>query len=71
MRPAATLVNALRYADSVSALIWGSVGGWLVSTLLALGQRILDLSGAMAAWTEGAKEVLEPVCDGWSASNAP
>ena len=60
VRPEATLVNALRYADSVSALIWGSVGGWIVSTVLVLQQKILDLNGAMGAWVEGAKEVLEP-----------
>ena len=60
VRPDATVVNALRYADSVSALIWGSVGGWLVSTCLVLQQKILDLNGAMGAWVEGAKDVLEP-----------
>ena len=60
VRPAANVVNALRYADSVTALIWGSAAGWLVSMALCLWQRILDLGETMAAWTEGTKEVLEP-----------
>lgn len=59
-RPAATLVNALRYADSVAALIWGSATGCMVAMGLVLSQRILSLPSAMTAWVEGAKEVLEP-----------
>jgi len=59
-RPAANVVNALRYADSVTALIWGSAAGWLVSMGLCLSQRLLSLGETMAAWTEGTKEVLEP-----------
>ena len=60
-RPAATLVNALCYADSVAALVWGSVAGWFTVTALVMKQRLLDLGDTMAAWTEGAKEVLEPM----------
>ena len=60
VRPAASLVNALRYADSVAALIWGSAAGWAASLLLTLRQRLLPLGEAMGAWSEGAKEVLEP-----------
>jgi len=60
IRPAASLVNALRYADSVAALIWGSAFGWLASMGLVLAQRLMPLADAMGAWVEGAKEVLEP-----------
>jgi len=60
VRPAATLVNALRFSDSVSALVWGSVAGWIVSTTLVMQQKILNLQDAMTAWVEGAKDVLEP-----------
>lgn len=60
VRPAATVVNALRYADSVAALIWGSTCGCMVAMSLVLSQRILTLPDAMTAWVEGAKDVLEP-----------
>ena len=56
-----TLVNCLRFADSVAALIWGSAAGWLASLGCVLGQRLLSLGEAMEAWTAGTKEVLEPV----------
>jgi len=59
-RPAANVVNALRFADSVTALLWGSVGGWLAALALVLSQRLLSLGEAMEAWTNGIKEVLEP-----------
>jgi len=59
-RPAPTLVNALRYADSVSALIWGSACGWFVALGLAMQQQLLSLPDAMEAWSSGMKEVLEP-----------
>ncbi|KAL1511864.1 hypothetical protein AB1Y20_005148 [Prymnesium parvum] len=60
LQPAANLVNALRYADSVTALIWGSAAGWLAAMGLVLWQKLLSLNEAMSAWTEGTKEVLEP-----------
>lgn len=60
-RPAPTVINALRFADSVSALIWGSACGWLVSLGLALQQKLLSLPDAMEAWSTGMKDVLEPV----------
>uniref|UniRef100_A0A7S0Q8N7 Na+/H+ antiporter NhaC-like C-terminal domain-containing protein n=1 Tax=Coccolithus braarudii TaxID=221442 RepID=A0A7S0Q8N7_9EUKA len=59
-RPAANVVNALRFADSVTALLWGSVGGWLAALALVLSQRLLSLGEAMEAWMEGMKDVLEP-----------
>ena len=61
VRPAASIVNSLRYADSVSALIWGSTFGWLAAMILVLSQRLLKLEEAMGAWIVGAKEVLEPM----------
>jgi Na+/H+ antiporter NhaC len=61
VRPAVSIVNSLRYADSVSALIWGSTFGWLAAMVLVLSQRLLKLEEAMGAWIVGAKEVLEPM----------
>lgn len=60
IRPPLTLVTALRYADSVTALVWGSAAGWLASLGLCLGQRLLSVNEAMEAWVGGIKEVLEP-----------
>ena len=60
-RPALTLVNALRYADSVIALMWGSVAGWIVSLSLVLGQKLLTLSEAMGAWSSGIKVPYPPL----------
>ena len=41
----------------MTALLWGSVFGWLASLGLVLSQRILSLPDAMTAWGEGIKEV--------------
>lgn len=41
----------------MTALLWGSVFGWLASLGLVLSQRILSLPEAMTAWGEGIKEV--------------
>ena len=59
-RPSLTLMNTLRFSDSITALVWGSVFGWLSSLGLVLSQRLVSLSEAMEAWTEGIKDVLEP-----------
>lgn len=60
IRPPLTLVTALRYADSVTALVWGSAAGWLASLGLCLSQRLLSVDEAMQAWVGGIKDVLEP-----------
>lgn len=60
VRPAASIITALRYSDSVTALIWGSACGWFASLALTLGQHIMTLSESMQAWVDGAKDVLEP-----------
>jgi len=60
VRPPVGPVTALRYADSVTALIWGSAAGWLASLSMSLSQRLLTLDESMEAWVGGIKEVLEP-----------
>ena len=45
-------------ADSYVVLLWASALGSLTALVLAVGQRILSLSQAMAAWVEGVKSLL-------------
>jgi Na+/H+ antiporter NhaC len=61
VRPPITLANAFAHSNSVNALIWASVCGWLLATSLAVGQRILTLNEAMGAWVAGVAEVVEPI----------
>lgn len=60
VRPALTLVTALRYADSVTALVWGSAAGWAASLGLSLSQKLLSLDESMEAWVGGIKDVSRP-----------
>jgi len=59
-RPVLNLVSILSQSDSITALVWASAAGWIATLFLVIGQQMLTLSEAMAAWIEGIKEVLEP-----------
>lgn len=56
----AGVFGMLAACDSVRALIWASLAGTGTALALALGQRILNVQEALAAWMEGMKDVLEP-----------
>ena len=55
---ARTLANILGNADPFNALLWGSLMGCVVGMLLAVGQRILSLADAMAAWISGVRAMM-------------
>ena len=59
-RPVMSLINVFSNSDSVSALIWASTLGWLVSLTLVLAQRMMSLHTALEAWIGGICEVIEP-----------
>jgi Na+/H+ antiporter NhaC len=59
--PPVTLANAFAHSNSVNALIWASVCGWILATVLSVGQQILTLTEAMGAWVAGVAEVVEPI----------
>jgi Na+/H+ antiporter NhaC len=44
--------------DSFKALLWGSLAGCIVALLLATLQRILTISAALQAWTNGVRSML-------------
>ena len=45
-------------ADAFSSLVWGSLLSVIVAVLLSVGQRILSLGEAMAAWYAGLRTML-------------
>lgn len=48
-------------ADSYNSLIWASASGAFLAIVLAVGQRILNLSEAMESWLLGAKSMLPAI----------
>ena len=44
--------------DSFKALLWGSLAGCIVALLMATLQRILTVSAALQAWTNGVRSML-------------
>jgi Na+/H+ antiporter NhaC len=44
--------------DSFKALLWGSLAGCLAAMLMATLQRILSLSAALQAWTNGVRSMV-------------
>jgi len=52
------LREILNAADSLSVLMWSSLGGTLAAFLMAIGSRRLDLRRSVDAWLDGAKAML-------------
>jgi len=52
------LGDVLGAGDSFKALLWSSLAGTLAAMALAIGQRILTLGEATAAWTTGVKSMI-------------
>eukprot|EP00755_Sulcionema_specki_P020387 Sspe_Gene.71816::Locus_42665_Transcript_1_2_Confidence_0.875_Length_2492::g.71816::m.71816 len=59
-RPSMSLSNAFGNCDSISALIWSSVVGWILVTVMVMGQRILNLHETFSAWMLGVQEIIDP-----------
>ncbi len=55
---AGSLREILKAADSLSVLMWSSLGGSLTAIGLSIGARRLDLRGSVDAWVEGARAML-------------
>ncbi|MBC8425564.1 Na+/H+ antiporter NhaC family protein [bacterium] len=53
-----SLREILKAADSLSVLMWSSLGGTLMAIGLSIGARRLDLQGSIDAWIEGARAML-------------
>ena len=52
------LRDVLNAADSMSVLMWASLGGALIAGVLVYGARRLDLRATVDAWLDGAKAML-------------
>ncbi|MCD4782974.1 MAG: Na+/H+ antiporter NhaC family protein [Candidatus Eremiobacteraeota bacterium] len=53
--------EVLGAANSMSVLIWSSLGGSLVAILMVLVQRIMILEESIACWIEGVKSIIPAV----------
>ena len=55
------LFHILTSGDSYKALLYGSAAGCITALLLALTQRILNLSEGLAAWVSGIKSMIPAI----------
>jgi Na+/H+ antiporter NhaC len=57
----ADLLDRIKEGNSFTALLWASLTGCLVAILLAVGQRLLSVTGALDAWVNGIRSMLPAI----------
>ncbi len=56
-----TLLESLKESNSFTALLWGSFAGCIAAGILALAQRILNLTEIVAAWVNGVRSMIPAI----------